>query len=269
MRYFVIILTLFILFLSCKTTVNGQDKLPSFTVWYIHGDNSVRTNEIKVYIKDEKYYADNIMPVFYYGNQTDSVWTTELDQAKKIACHRFISKAKKLPRECPPRCVCVEDYYIVFSDDTIRISGGCNWGNLDFLGFRGKLFKEHFVDLEVKRENLINDLNKKLMGKWYFAPLNSPLIRGDTLELTKINDNKPNNFWEFSKHNAFSCSKDDFLSLQYSKEYLWGVSEGDITLNIQLGLHKDESGIPNLSDGAHFFLDKIDDNKLTLKFLSK
>lgn len=274
MRQLIIISTLLFL-VSCGTkSVDNKnssliigDTLTPFNIVLYSGDEAIEKFEIKVYKKDDKFYADNITPYFYFGKQTDSVWTVELDQFKVLKCNKFLSKAKSLPKECPERSTSIKDYTITFANDTIKIRGDCDWDSLDFFSLRQLLFKDKFEELELKKSNLINDLNKKIIGKWYFKPLKTDLKRDDYFVLTKTNDFNSECRWVFGKEHSFKSSCNKILDFTYSDKYEWQV-DGDIYFKIQPGIITDKNGSMTVGNyDATFTLEALAENELKLKFL--
>jgi hypothetical protein len=231
------------------------------------GDESIQKFEIKVYSKADKYYADNISPYFYFGKQTDSVWTVELDQFKIAKCNQFLSKAKLIPKECPKLSTSIEHYIITFAKDTIKIRGECDWDSLDFFSLQRLLFKDKFEQLELKKLNIVNNLNKKLIGKWYFKPLKKELKKDDYFILTKTNDFNSECSWEFGNQLSFKSSCNKVFNLMYSDKYGWQVN-GDIYFEIRGGIITHKDGSMTVGNyGAIFTLEELTDNELKLKFL--
>jgi len=243
------------------------DTLTPFNIILYSGDEAIQKFEIKVYSKADKYFADNISPFFYFGKKTDSVWTVELDQFKVSQCNKFLRKAKSLPKECPERSSSIKDFTITFAKDTIKIRGDCDWDSLDFFSLRQLLFKDKFDELELKKSNLINGLNKKVIGKWYFKTLKTEPKRDDYFVLTKTNDFNSECSWEFGKENSFKSSCNKVFDFTYSDKYEWQV-DGDIYFKIQPGIITDKNGSMTLGNyDATFILEALTENELKLKFL--
>jgi hypothetical protein len=231
------------------------------------GDEAIQKFEIRVYKKADKFYADNITPYFYYGMDTDSVWSVELDQSKISTCSKFLNKAKSLPKECPERSTSIKDYTVTFSKDTLKIKGDCEWDSLDFFSLRQLLFKDKFQALELKKSTLVNDLNKKLIGKWYFEPLKTAPKKDDYLILTKSNDFNSECSWEFGKEHTFKSSCNKIFDFTYSDKYAWQV-DGDIYFKIHPGIITDKNGSMTVGNyDATFTLETITEKEIKLKFL--
>lgn len=274
MRQLIIILTLFF-FANCGTKSSDNkttsipigDKEPWFNIVLYSGDEAIEKFEIKVYKMADRYFAENITPYFYYGKQTESIWTVELDQFNISNCNKFLNKAKSLPKECPQLSTSIKDYTITIEQDTLKIRGECEWDSLDFFTLRQLLFKDKFAELELKKSNLIIDLNRKLIGKWYFKPLNAELKRDDYFILTKTNDFNSECSWEFGKEYSFKSSCNNIFDFSYSNKYEWQV-DGDIYFKIEPGIITDKNGIMTVGNyDATFTLEKLMDNELKLKFL--
>jgi hypothetical protein len=274
LRQLIIILAI-LSFANCKTKSSDNknslvpvgDTLTPFNIVVYSGDEAIEKFEINVYKKADKFYADNITPYYYYGKQTDSIWTIELDQFKISTCNKFLNKAKSLPKECPEFSSSIKDYTIALINDTIKIKGDCNWDSLDFFSLRQLLFKDKFQELESKKTNLINDLNNKIIGKWYFKPLSLPPNRGEYFILTRNNDLNSECYWEFGNEYLFKSSFNKYFGFKYSDKYKWQV-DGDVYLTIQPGIITDKDGSMTVgNDGATFILDKLMTNEIRLKFL--
>lgn len=273
MRY--LILLLMTILFSCGQTGTENnlvrkslsDSLSPFDVIVYHGDEAVEKLEINVYIRDNKFYADNVFPTYSINGSKSIVWTVELDNYKILNCIKFIQKAKALPKECPNNSTSITEYIISFSNDTVKINGNCQWDTLDFFQLRKILFKENYAEEAQKKVNQINNLNKKLFGKWYYKPLTSEPKRGEYLILTKTNEFNSECFWEFGNEYLFKSSCNKFLDLTYSDKYEWQVDE-DIYFKIQPGIIKDINGSMTVGNyDATFILDTLTDNELKLKFL--
>jgi len=267
LRQLIIIFIIFILTNCGNKSGSSKDTVPPFTVILYSGDEEVRKSEIRIYEESGKFYAENVSPYFYYGTQTDSVWKVELDQNKISTCNKFLNKAKSLPKRCPERSTSIEDYTIIVQKDTIKINGNCEWDNLDLFSLRKSLFNEKFTELDLKKTNLINGLNSKLIGKWYFKPLKLEPKRDDSLVLTKTNNLNSECSWEFGKDNYFKSSCNKIFDFTYSDTYGWRV-DGNIFFEIQTGLITNKNGITSVGNSnALFTLDKLTDKELRLKFL--
>jgi hypothetical protein len=243
------------------------DTLTPFNVLLYSGDEAVQKFEIRVYSKADKYYADNISPYFYFGKQTESVWTVELDQLKLSICNKFLNKAKSLPNECPVQSTSIKDYTITYAKDTIKIKGDCEWDSLDFFSLRHLLFKDKFEELELKKSKLIDDLNRKVIGKWYFKPLKTEPKGDDDFILTKTNDFNSECNWEFGNEQSFKSSCNKIFDFTYSDKYEWQV-DGNIYFKIQPGIITGKNGSMIVGNyDATFTLESLTDNELKLKFL--
>jgi len=252
---------------NIHTIKESNSSFIPFKIEYYAGCEDIVRYEIRVYRKEDKIFADNITPFFYYGRQTDSVWTVELNQEKMEICKKFLEKAKMPPKKSQMQSSLNQVYIITSADESFRVYDDCEWDGLDFYSVRDTLFKEKLADLELKRSNLINDLNNKIKGRWYLKSKTSNLKRGDFLILTKNDDNQTSYFWDFGDNNSFRSSGNEYLNVAYSKKYKWQIN-GDILFTIELGMMTNKNGdsIIGNSDAA-FILDLLTDNELKIKFL--
>lgn len=246
---------------------NKTDTLTPFHLIFYYGDERVQRFEINVYKKLDKYYADNISPLFYVGNHVDSTWSIILDKNKIMTCIKFIKKARSLGRICKNNSSSVIEYEIASAKDTIRITGNCDWNGLDFFALREILFRDRILNNKLENESEIRHLNSKLIGKWYFIPLVKELKNGASFNMTKTNNSKMNCFWEFGNGYSFRSTCNDILDFTNTKKYEWHLEEGNIYLIIREGAVKDKNGNTSIeNDGATFKLDSIIEGELKLLF---
>jgi hypothetical protein len=250
-------------------STGNTDTLTTFHLIHYSGDEAVKRYEMRIFKQSNKYYAEYISPLFYVGTRIDTGWKVELGNEKIQECIKFLSIAKNLPHECEEISSSVEDYEIMFTNDTLKIKGDCNWTGLDFFGLTQILFKDRLLELEMARKRAINSLNTKIAGKWYFSPLSKRPKMDDYIILTRANSFQSNCFWEFGDNNNFKSSCNEFLDLTHSVKYEWHLEE-HFYLVIQGGVVTDKYGTTTVTNyGAIFILDSLGDNKLLLKFLWK
>jgi|GEM_PF-6748275 len=244
----------------------GYTLTPFNVVLYTCGEVNQR-HELNIYTQDNKYYADNVSPYYYIGKRTDSVWTVELDQFRISTCNKFLDKIRSLPKECPVLSTCITRHIITSASDTIIIRGDCNSDSLDFFAFRQIIFQDKFNELELKKSNLIDNLNRSILGTWYYKPFKSSPKHGDYLVLTKANDFVSKCSWEFGTEHSFRSSCNEVLDFTYTEKYAWHTWK-DIYLVIQGGIitYKDSSMAVG-NDDATFTLEAITDHELRLKYL--
>lgn len=271
MRYSLVAFVIIILSISGSQSISGSTNcsLIPFTIVYSAGGEGKVRCEIRVYKKADKFYADNITPFFYYGRRTDGKWTVELDKAKIETCNRFLEKAKKLPKGSSFQSRSDEEYTISCSFETLYISGDYEWDGLDFYSLRKILFKEKFAELEVKKSNSLNNLNRKLKGRWYIKPMTSKPKWGDIFILTKTDIYKSGCFWDFGDNYAFKSYSKKYLNVTYSKRYHLQIDK-DIVFIIERDMNKDQDSYSTIGDSeTGFILESLTDKELKLMFLSQ
>ena len=217
--------TTFIILFCCQAVFSRGfpdksivDSLTPFYLVFHTGDLFIRTYELKVYRENNRYFASYVEPTFYVGGEIDSNWIVELDSSKILACIKFINKAKTLPKECEDSTSSIHEYDVSLGNDTIKITGECDWDSSNFYTFSGLLFKERFSELELKRSALNKRLNKQLQGEWYFTP-KKELKNWDSLILSRISNSDLDCVWEFRNDSLFKSSYNSFLDLAYSNQY--------------------------------------------------
>ena len=52
--------------------------LSEFEATFLQGDESVNRHKLKVYYQGGQVWANKLLPNYYYGKQTDSVWKVKL-----------------------------------------------------------------------------------------------------------------------------------------------------------------------------------------------
>ena len=249
------------------TAVRAQNSVEPFRVVYITGDENPERNEINVYRKDGKFYAENVSPSFYVGRQMISRWTTELNDEKIATCHKFLNRARALPDECPVTSPVPKEYRVITASASLSITGDCDWEDIDFLYLRGILFYENFAKLEQQRAALRKELNRQLYGKWYFAPMAAKPEKGDILTLVKTPGPGQTCTWEFGASNSFKSSCNEVLNLTYSVKYLLNMDGGQ-TMEIQGGTTTDKDGNSRVRNyGATWSVESISPSELRLRYM--
>ena len=238
--------------------------LEPFYLSYGHGDLDFHTEEIRVYDSAGKFYAENIDQIFYLGDKSYGPWTTELSSAQIATCSAFINKAKSLPGKCPEETSINHEYTIGFAEDTIRISGECDWEGLGFDSLRKILFQKQFAELEMNRRKLINELNAAIVGKWYFEPLKAAPKEGDILVLTKV-PNNPDCFWDFGSGYSFKSSYTTFSDLTHMDKYSFEVG-GNNELFIESSTHNEYGDVSIAKYEVAYNIVTINNAQLKLKF---
>lgn len=269
---------LLLLLFSCSSNQNKNDikiqpdrvaLLSPFEADFLAGDESVDRYKLKVYYQDGQVWADKLLPNYYYGSKTDSIWRARLSNAQIELCNAFLRKAKSLPKECPHTLTGVFFNGIVTETDTFRIDGECDWGNVSYLQLEANFFKKQFEDLRKKRDSLEALLTGTLHGRWYLTPASGELKHGDKLLLSK--EATPENrqcFWEFSPEYGFKSGCTGLLSMPYTNAYRLDIDEGDASLHIEGGFTQNKDGLVEVAnDGANFIIEAVDRNKIVLRFL--
>lgn len=73
-------------------------------------------------------------------------------------------------------------------------------------------------DSLIKVESIIEDLNKRISGKWF-------LKKEDHFVLTRTNKFHSKCFWEFGPNNSFKSSCNDVIDFSSSKKFDWTINE--------------------------------------------
>ena len=146
------------------------------------------------------------------------------------------------------------------NNDTIDIDGDCDWNNLDFHFLDQKLFGEIHQAIDNKKKLFIDELNKKLHGKWYAEQTQNSLKRDDTITFSrnKISDC----YWEFGNNYSLTGSYNKALNYKNLKSYK--VQQNDVFNLTNFVVHW---GNEKYSNNVSFILVAITDNELKLKFL--
>jgi len=265
MKYIATIL-LFFLF-SCGAR-EPNNKLPAFNLTYISGCNAITRSKISIYYKDDKYFADHTSPTYFDGNNTDSLWTIELNTKQIDACIKFLDNAKSLPRKCDQFSSSENHHIIIINKDTIDINGDCDWNNLDFQFLDQQLFKTKHSEIEEKKKIFLENLDKKLTGKWFLQPSNKDLKRDDILTFSR--SKITNNFIVFGDKNILTGNCIDLLKMKNLKRYKTELSDGwnETVINLDWGkvtLEKEYNIWYEF--GATFTLESITQDELKVNFL--
>lgn len=248
-----------------KKSEEQDNLLVPVTISYFSRCDSYLTYQMKVYKKgNNAYYAENIRPFHYYGYKTDSIWSTKLNKQQISTLKKFLLIAKRLNENCQ-NSNSIPEYQIITDKDTLKITSDCDWNNLDYFSLQENLFKTKFNDLKKKRKAIIDSLDKKITGKWYYEPLKEKPKKGDCIKLTKVKQNQSDCYWEFSK-NYFKSSCNNVMNFTYTKDYEWNV-DGQINLNISPGLIIAKDGSMTIGNyNQEFILKFLNDNELELEF---
>lgn len=254
------------MFFGIVSNLFAQDKLLPFYVKYLHGDESISQDELSVFVVENNYYAKKISPKYYCGIEYDSIWAVKLNKKQIRACKNFIETAEKITSECPNLSSSISNYVIKIDNHTLTVKGECDWKGIDYEALENMLFKENFKQLERCRRNLISELNKKLIGKWYYSTPKSELKSGEKIMLTK-SKTSDECFWNIDKDLYFEDSCNSIFDMKKSHEFEWDIDEGSIFLDILGGFNTDEKGIITVANyGATFVLVEIDENNIILEF---
>ena len=208
---------------SCQ--INAiYDSLIPFYLTYSSGGVVPTNREINIYKTNNKYFASYFRPKFYFRGETDSAWTTELDSNKIFSCLKFINMAKKQPKECEY----VNEYThyeIDFAKDTLEISGDCEWNDLNYYSLSYVLFKEHFLELEQRKINLIDSISKKLIGSWYCVPFKTALKEGDSCVLSRTKYTESDCLFMFGDNELFKSNCNGAYDFTLSHKFKLDVED--------------------------------------------
>ncbi|MCD4747136.1 MAG: hypothetical protein K8R58_12635 [Bacteroidales bacterium] len=220
-------------------------------------------------------YLQKVKPNYYYGFNTDSIWTVNLDSTRICIIKDFIQKARELNGECPIATTSIDRYKItIHNDTTYNILGYCDWVGLDYFSFEKILFREHFEDLDKKRYSLKDSVNQVLRGHWIVTGLSGNIKRGDLIYMEwtdNLDDLETSTIvWEFSNNYKFRSYDNKFLNLTYSTKYSLIVDYGYLSLCICAGtIEKPNGDMKIVNNGAYFEFKKIEPKKVSLEFWSR
>jgi len=263
----VILLGMVFAFIFCGGRVCAQVPLAPFTVTFISGEETPETCEIRVFIDHGKVFATNVSPIFYVGAKPTPAWTRELTPDKIKTCQKFLDRARTFTEECPITSTVPKSYTIVTGNETLSITGDCDWEDIDFLYLRGILFYEDFAKLEQERAALRKDLHNQLSGTWYFAPITAKPEKGDILVLSRTATPGQTCTWQFSESNYFKSSCNEVLNLAYSIKYLLNMDGGRL-LEIQGGTTTDKDGNSHVRNyGATYSIESVTPGELRLRYM--
>jgi hypothetical protein len=264
MKHFTIILL--VLISSCKR-IDRFEQLPNFRIIHHEGCEAIGTWIIEINSIQGKFYAYNKYPLLYYGNNTDSIWITELDSAKIQLCRNFLIKASSLPNNCPNLSTSMIEDSIILPDRRLSIKGHCDWDSLSFFRFQERLFKDDFNKLQNKRDSLTKRIKECLHGCWYFKPLKT-IKRDDIICLNKVDSLSDKKYcWFFGNDSIFKSKYNVTLDFSYSSDYKLNVDNKEIFLEINAGFLSNDKVMTVENDGATFILDSISQNTIKLRYL--
>ncbi|WP_314509571.1 hypothetical protein [Xanthocytophaga agilis] len=239
----------------------------SFQSTFLVGDEDVIRHKLRVYCKDRQTWADKLLPNYYYGDRTDSVWHVKLNHKQIKLCNDFLQKARSLPQQC-------EQHFTFFTSvitptDTLIIQGECEWGKLGYHRVEHELFKQSFKRLKRNRDALEDQLTSTLNGRWYITVLSD--TGADRLILHRLPSGS-NKYcsWNFSSKYSFKSDCSTILPMPFSKKYRLDIDEGEIYLHIQAGgtLTKDLEFIDE-NPGADFVIESYSKTEVILLLLWK
>lgn len=254
-----------VLVLCCSRPQTRKNTLasPFEATWRI-GDEDVITHRLRVYTKDNQVWADKLLPYFYYGRQTDSLWQVQLSPEQIRLCNAFLKKARSLPPKCDGYPV--EITKVVTPVDTLTIAGDCRWGKLGYYDLERQLFEKEFEELKKKREALEQQLTSTLNGRWYLTVVSDSADTRFILRKTPSATNK-DCYWDFSSDYQYKSGCTTVLPMPFSRKYELDIDEGKIYLLIIAGgtLTKDLQVI-NEGPGADFVVESYTDTQIILLY---
>lgn len=249
-----------------------NETLKPFEVEFISGCNAINHSKIKVYLKDEYYYAEHLSPTYFDGQKIDSLWTIKLNQDQTHACMQFLDKAKSLPSNCDRNrnhFSSSENHHIILIDkEIIDINGECNWENLDFEFLDTQLFGTKHSEIEKRKKLYLINLDKELEGKWYLQPLKKDLQRDDVLTYSRTE--ATTSFIIFGSKESLTGNCNELLKTKDLKHYKTKLSDGwnETVIIFNWGKSTGKSQYTALFESsATFTLKSIDKNELKLNFL--
>jgi hypothetical protein len=271
MKYFSSILLLVLI--SCNRDIkDNKSLLPNIKIEFQSGCTAVKYYSILINNKNGQLVARKIAPNYYYGDKTDSIWEVVLDKKNISVIKKFIQKAKELNGKCPIKTTSINDYLITINNKpTYKIKGNCDWEDLDYKSIEKLIFKRNYEILEKKRITLKDSIIDELKGHWILNGFHEGLKKFDLLSLcriTKLSDVAPNTIvWTFSDSLKFKSLNNRILDLTYSKDFVIGVEDGSVSLNIGYGDSVDKDGILTMAnEGVHLRIKKITKETIILGY---
>lgn len=172
-------------------TLKLDNSLQECTISYIYGDEVIIENIIRISKKNNKFYAENIEPIEFYGTHIEKPWKVELSEEDIKLIIDYINKSRIIANTKysikylqSQMSTSVENYLIEFSDDTIKVPH-IYWEQLDFISLRKKIFKNKYDALNKMKEKINNEIAKSIAGKWYYTRVENLTIENDTITLEK------------------------------------------------------------------------------------
>src|SRR5690606_23355143 len=157
MKHYLNLIILICIF-SCKTNNDhiNETEFHDFSdikIDFRTGDE-VRTLSRMLILKDsQKIRAVKQSPFYYYGFQTDTIWTTEIGKSDLQLIKSFIIKARNQKDSCSFGSTSIDRYKISIGDsEELKIIGNCEWNNIDYDSLEHKIFQKQFEQLKLKRE---------------------------------------------------------------------------------------------------------------------
>lgn len=251
-----------------KITSERENHLPSYKAILRSGDYEVETYEIHIYKNGSKYYADNVSPLYFYGKRTDGIWHVELNNKQLGLCETFLKEAKSKHPKCPDEELAsgVWELFVIVGTDTRIVTDPCEWKGPNFHSLQKTIFAAKLIEFENKKAEAVNELNRKLKGKWCFDPLKEEPKQDEYIVLTKANNNNCECYIQFEENYICKSSSKKGLNLSSAVEYKLFLNKS-ILIRVEHAILPDKDGIYHLiGDEARFRLDSISDKVLTVQY---
>jgi hypothetical protein len=242
-----------------------KNNFKTFSIDLLYGDESIESYKLETFEKSGKYYVKS--KNFERPNKScnDSIWITEITEKKKKLCENFIQQLKLInPKKCEIESSAITKYTVKLKDTSFTFQTYCQLENVDFFKFRENLFQEKIREYKTQSNLEIKNIEKLLLGKWYYPNSSKALRFGDTIKLSRKEINA-DHFWTFGKRNFFKENSNDIYKLTQSNTFeLFYYYEP--RLNINPGIIENKSnGSSNVSNyGMRFTILKISNDELVL-----
>ena len=268
---FLQILFCILYFVNSFGQIDNSIEISSIKIDFIRVSIIKEKASMSIINKEGNYYASKLEPNYYYGTNTDSIWTLKLDSSQIHTIYRFIEKAKELENnKCSIRPSSRNLYKVTINNQTsIIIKGNCEWNGLDYKAIEKKIFKEKFDELDLKRNLLKDSIRNTIEGKWIVSGLKKDPKRHDIVILDKLNDSNKladKTIWSFKDSIDFKSHTNDIINLKYSMEYWLSVSNGYVSLTIRPGYINNNGKVTQKNKGLHFRIKKRETGKIVLEY---
>lgn len=192
MRNHLIILLLILT--SCSSDKIDKAELNNFSdieIRFSTGDERIQYYSMDLIKSGKKIKAIKKSPNYYYGTKTDSNWTTEIGKSDLKLLNEFLNKAKTRKDTCSLNSSSLDYYRIKTNKQEIKIVGNCEWNGIDYDSLEKKIFKHKFIELNKKREYVVDSIVSGFYGIWDVTGWENGALKSKNLVLNRTTENKP------------------------------------------------------------------------------